>query len=445
MKTNYPVYDSYKPSGVEWLGEVPKHWGISKLKYILSRLVSGGTPDSGNMDYWSNNENGIPWVAIGDITQDYIVNCTYKRITTNGFRSKRLEILPKGTLLYSIFASIGKVALLGIPAVTNQAILGLLHKTEKVNQNYLRYWLNHYEKIVLSISTSNTQDNLNSTKVKNFCVYLPPLPEQRTIANFLDHQTAKIDALIAKFKKLIELLQEKRTALISQAVTKGLSPDVEMKDSGVEWLGEIPAHWNLKKLKYLATINDESLGENTDPEFKILYIDISSVDKNKGITHIEDYFFKKAPSRARRVVGDGDVIISTVRTYLRAIAPIINPPENLIVSTGFAVIRPLQELNSLFTSFVLRAPYFVDSVIACSFGVSYPAINASKLGTFYIAYPQLEEQKEIVDFIQSKISEFDNLREKTASTIAKLQEYRTALISAAVTGKIDVREWEADR
>lgn len=219
LTTKYKPYPAYKPSGVEWLGNIPIQWQASKIKYVLSKIISGGTPDTGNYEYWSDDENGIPWVAIGDISKEYVIKETKKKVTEEGLKSKKLQILPAGTLIYSIFASLGKVALLEFPAITNQAILGLIYIDEIINQNYLRYWLNHLEGYVIQLSSSNTQDNLNSTKVKKFPVCLPPKLEQRAIADFLDRQTAKIDALIDKVKTTINRLHEYRTALISAAVT----------------------------------------------------------------------------------------------------------------------------------------------------------------------------------------------------------------------------------
>src|SRR5713226_271759 len=160
-----------------------------------------------------------------------------------------------------------------------------------------------------------------------------------------------------------------------EARPRRFRPYPEYKHSGVEWLGEIPAHWEVKRLKYLATTNDEALPEGTDPAFEITYVDISSVDTLSGITVTETLPFERAPSRARRIVREGDVIVSTVRTYLRGIAPIKKPVPNLIVSTGFAVVRP-RYLDSSFAAYALRAPYFVERVVANSVGVSYPAIDA---------------------------------------------------------------------
>ena len=222
-----------------------------------------------------------------------------------------------------------------------------------------------------------------------------------------------------------------------------LNPDAPMRDSGIPWLDEVPEHWDVRKLKFAATHNDESLSESTDPDVEIAYVDISSVDLVEGITGVENLTFEEAPSRARRVVNDGDTIISTVRTYLKAIAAIENPPENMIVSTGFAVIRPLEFMRSGYLGYALQGAGFVDCVVANSTGVSYPAINPTSLVTIPIAFPpNCEEQEDIATFIQRESMRMDVLTAKTEEAISRLTEYRTALITAATTGKIDIREVE---
>lgn len=207
----------------------------------------------------------------------------------------------------------------------------------------------------------------------------------------------------------------------------------EYRDSGIEWLGEIPSHWDSKPLKYLCTYNDEVLSETTEKDTEIQYIDIGSVSAVDGISKIETMIFKDSPSRARRIVRDGDVIVSTVRTYLEAIAPIDNPPENLIVSTGFAVIRPNQHLYKSFASYCLRAKGFIKEVVARSVGVSYPAINSSELVNIPIPSIEYDEQVKIANFLDHETAQIDTLIAKQEKLIALLKEKRQAVISHAVT------------
>jgi type I restriction enzyme, S subunit len=227
------------------------------------------------------------------------------------------------------------------------------------------------------------------------------------------------------------------TKVTPAAGTKRYKPYPAYKDSGVEWLGEIPAHWDTKRLKHLASLNDETLPEDTAPDRELRYVDISSVDTVHGITRKEGLLFGAAPSRARRVVRHGDVIVSTVRTYLRAIVSISDPDPNLIVSTGFAVVRPRPELDTAFASYVLQAPYFIERVVANSVGVSYPAINASQIASFSLAVPSVNEQQAIAIFLKHETTKIDTLIAKKERLIKLLQEKRTALITQAVTKGFD--------
>lgn len=208
------------------------------------------------------------------------------------------------------------------------------------------------------------------------------------------------------------------------------------KPSGVAWLGEVPEGWEVKRLKYQVSINDETLPETTDPDHEMLYVDISSVDPTKGIVNKETHIFENAPSRARRVVRDGDTIVSTVRTYLRAISPVKEPEENLIVSTGFAVIRP-RTIDKNYLSSTIRTPYFIEEVVSRSVGVSYPAINASELGLINIPLPPLPEQQAIAAFLDRETGRIDALIAKKKRLIALLKEKRRAMISRAVTKGLD--------
>lgn len=209
------------------------------------------------------------------------------------------------------------------------------------------------------------------------------------------------------------------------------------KESGIEWLGEIPSHWLIKQLKFATTCNDETLNEATEPDKEILYVDISNVSLTEGIEHKERMIFENSPSRARRIVKDGDIIISTVRTYLKAIAQIRNAEENLVVSTGFAVLRHKPEIVPNFLGYWVQSNGFISSIVANSVGVSYPAINATDLIRLPIIILPKEEQNAIVSFLDKKIAQIDTLISKQEMLLEKLAEQRIALISHAVTKGIN--------
>ena len=433
----YPKYPAYKNSGVEWIGEIPATWSIKRLKYIIEKFTGGGTPSTGVSDYWTT-EGGFPWVAISDITKTDVITETERKITVSGLNSKNLTLLPPGTIVYSMYASVGKVSKLLITASTNQAILGLINRENQLLNDYLKLSLEAFEPFVGLLFSSNTQNNINEEKVKNIIIPITYITDQAIIIRFLSTKNVLIDNLISKTQKMIELLKEKRQAIITNAVTKGIDPNVPMKNSGVEWIGGIPDHWDTIPIKFIMSCNDETLPESTHPETKIQYIEISDVSENQGITSIQEIKFSDAPSRARRIVKDGDIIISTVRTYLRAIATIKEPRENTVVSTGFAVLRS-RGLSQKFAKYALSANYFIERIVSESTGVSYPAISSEKLMNFRIAIPDSKSQNYISDYIDKINGKLSQLISKQERMIELLKEYKTSLITQAVTGKIDVR------
>ena len=437
------VYPEHTPTRLESLDGVPKHWSIRKLKHVASVQFS-------SVD--KNTAEGEQPVRL----------CNYIDVYHNEYISPELEFmeataspneieafgLKKGDVLVTKDSeSWDDIA---VPAYVRSDLRGVIcgyhlaqvhPDPERVDGEYLfrafrACAINHQFRIA---ATGITRYGLGKYWLDNALFPVPPLKEQRVIASFLDRETAKIDALVAKKERLIELLQEKRAAVISQAVTKGLDPDVPMKDSGIEWLGKIPAHWEVKRLKYVTSMNRETLPEETNPDYEMRYVDIGNVNSVGQIVDTEEIRFETAPSRARRKVQKGDTIISTVRTYLKAIAYIEEQSGNLIVSTGFAVLSPAQEVLSKFLWRFVQSTQFVGAVVANSEGVGYPAITPSRLGCLLICIPPVKQQEIIADYLDRESAKIDAFIAKVREGIEKLKEYRTALISAAVTGKIDVR------
>ena len=296
-----------------------------------------------------------------------------------------------------------------------------------------------------------TRFGLGLYAIKNAFIALPPLDTQRRIVRFLDEKTVKIDGLIAKKRELLDRLAEKRQALITCAVTRGLDPDTAINHSNigtrsgvrraVERAGRmtelvLPNDWSSKRLKHLATYNDEVLAESTDEDKEIDYVEISGVSLSQGIEEIENTSFGQAPSRARRKVRSGDILISTVRTYLRAIATVDEASPDLIASTGFCVVRPNDDVDSGFLGWAAKSEPFVSEVVARSVGVSYPAINASELVTIYLPLPPIDTQRRIVQFLDEKTTQIDVLIEGIEDSVVRLEEYRSAHVTVAVTGQL---------
>ncbi len=443
-------YPAYEDSGVEWLGKVPAHWSLKRLKNAVARLESGGTPESGNLAYWTDEEDGIPWVAISDMTRSFRVRVTAKRITEEGRRSKRLRILPAGTLLYSMYASLGRVALLETQGVMNQAILGVVPRESEVLRDYLRWWLEFMQAHVQMLSASNTQDNLSAARVRNMPVVLPiAVEEQLAIAAFLDRETAKIDGLVERKERLIELLQEKRTALITRAVTRGLDPDVPMKDSDVEWLGEIPAHWEVKRLKHVSIVeNSGAYGSEPGEGAVDLPVCTTAHLTVDGLFLVDDMPVRGlSVSEVDRYVGiPGDIFVvkssgSNTNIISGKLGLVSNATPRIVFGNFLLRIRPsARAVCPKFLAYLLRSELTRERIRRMVATTTYPNIDVPEYVASALALPSVDEQKGIATFLDSETARIDILIAKIRQAIDLLKEFRTALISAAVTGKIDIRE-----
>mgnify|MGYP000859000971 CR=1 FL=1 len=251
--------------------------------------------------------------------------------------------------------------------------------------------------------------------------------------------------MIRARQRQIKLLEEYKEALISQAVTGRMDvrtgqPYPSYKDSGVEWLGKVPAHWELKPLKRWVRINASVLPDTTPADYEFRYIDIGSVGTGFLTREPQQLRFSNAPSRARRVLHMGDTIISTVRTYLKAVYYVDGDAEALVCSSGFAVLTPGPSTQPKYVSYLVQSNTFTDRVTAESVGTAYPAIAEGRLGSFYVPIPPLPEQTAIAEYLDAQTARIDAAIEASRREIDLLREYRTCLISDVVTGKVDVRE-----
>ena len=438
-------YPTYKGSGVEWIGEIPEHWNVGKLKYGITKNDGGAWGD----DF---DDNGVIVLRSTEITPDgnwKIEEPARRLLTETEIEKTKLQ---KGDLLITKSSGsekhIGKTAVVTEKVESLSACFSNFMQRIRPNQNqdsrYLHYILNSNlarEQYNYLSQTTTGLANLSAEIIGNIQIPFLPSSEQQSIAEYLDRKTRQIDVLIEKKQKQIDLLKEQRTAIINQAVTKGLNPNVKMKDSGIEWLGEIPEHWEVSPLKHAVRINQDSLPEHTDENYGIQYIDIGNVDEDGLLNPPKRMTFGISPSRARRVTKRGDTIVSTVRTYLKAIAYIDSEDENLIASTGFAVLTPTDQIQSKYLYYLVSTPQIIDAISSLSVGVSYPAINSSELGSIPIWFPNsIEEQRDILNSIEREIDGIRDLIRKTEKEIELLREYRTTLISEVVTGKMDVRE-----
>ncbi|TKS55389.1 restriction endonuclease subunit S [Luteimonas yindakuii] len=271
---------------------------------------------------------------------------------------------------------------------------------------------------------------------------VPSRPEQDQIVAYLRSQDMHIARFIKAKRDLIALLSEQKLRIIDHAVSRGLDASVKFQPSSAEWLGEVPEHWSVKPLKRWVRLNAYSLGDKTDPDFEFRYVDIGSVRTGRLTRELERIRFEAAPSRARRVLRRGDTIVSTVRTYLKAIWYVNEDADDLIASTGFAVLTPGNDVEPEYLGYVVQSGAFVNRVMANSIGIAYPAIAESVLGRFPVAMPPtVAEQQAIVAHIQSESAPLDTAIEQALAEIKLIREYRDRLIADAVTGQVDLRGW----
>ena len=430
-----------------------------QLRHAFS-VTSGATPASGNPEYWGGE---IPWITPEDLSgrKNYWISDTRRKITYTGHQSSGTTIAPAHSIVLSKRAPIGQLALLYVSACSNQGCFLLIPKSAS-DSRFFYYWLSSQVQYLQALGSGSTFMELGMDDLKSIYIPNPSLVQQRAIADYLDRETARLDALVAEKERLLKLLAEKRQALITRTVAQGLVPtplsaaptssseknEADMNKGQDTRIGMFVATDDRAntanrsarcRLKYLSTINDESLGEDTEADFEIQYIDIGNVDSSGNMEQPARYRFEDAPSRARRCVRDGDVIVSTVRTYLQAIAQIHDAPDNLVVSTGFAVVRPLRDrLDVRYCRFALREPAFLAEVEKRSVGISYPAINTTDLGDIPVSVYPLSQQRVIADHLEREMDRLDAVMAKVRETIALLRERRVALITAAVNGQVEV-------
>jgi len=319
------------------------------------------------------------------------------------------------------------------------------YKPDVFDMRYLDYLLRTRayvaEYIGRSTGIQSSRLRLYPDQFLDIALLQPPLKEQTQIATYLRTQDAKIARFIRIKRELIARLNEYKLRLIDHAVTGGLDTTGKRKPSGVDWLGDVPGHWDIKPLKHWVRINARTLDETTATDFTFRYVDIGSVQTGCLVKALERIHFGNAPSRARRILRRGDTIISTVRTYLKAIWYVDEETTDLIASTGFAVLTPDKDVASEYLGYVIQSSAFINQVTANSIGIAYPAISETALGRFPVALPPLTEQHTILAHIKAEAAPLAAAITQAEAEITLIREYRERLIQDAVTGQIDLRGW----
>lgn len=437
---SFQRYPAYKDSGVEWLGKIPSHWGSGHLRW-LARIFAGGTPNKDISAYWEGGH--IPWLNSGAVN-DRMITVPSNYITDAGLQNSSARWIPPGAVLMALAGqgrTKGTVARLGIAATCNQSTAAIV-LGDQLDGAFLYWWLHSNYQNIRNMAGGDDRDGLNLGLVGNIPVPLPKRDEQRSIASFLEYESAKVDALIAEQQRLIELLNEKRQAVISHATTKGLNPSAPMKDSGSPWLGIIPAHWSVKRLKQLTERIIDCPHETPvyDEDGEYLVIRTADIDcgrlANEGLYRLNrDEYVKRT---RRSTLRQNDIVYGREgeRWGHAALVPL---NERYCLGQRMMQFRVLADFNPSFLMWQLNGRSTYLQGAQDTVGATAPHVNVSTIRNFELAVPLADEQEAIAQHLDQQTARIDELSRHADQAVALLQERRTALISAAVRGQIDVR------
>ena len=402
-------YNSYKPSGVEWIGDIPENWNVGSWRYYFSSGM-GQTILKENLI-----EDGI--LPVFSATESY---------KYFGFVNESNLILDVDDIVIPARGnSIGFVKIVKEKSTTTQTTIYSKKKNKKINSHYIYFYcVGHKKSLFPFVQTAIPQitvEEINSNKI-----LIPPLQEQEQIVNYLDEKTTIIDKLISTKLRKLELLKEQRTTLINQVITKGLNTKVKMKDSGVEWIGEIPENWVIKKMKYcLKMISDKKEVSKED-----IKISPENVENGTGVCF---NLYSEYTGDGMKFI-KGDILLNKLRIYLKKILI----TENEGFSMGeMIVLRTIDGINKYYY-YTLFNQGLIDLLNNQSTGVKLPRVSPDIILNSEILYPPIEEQKKIVEYIDIHTKEIDDLVSMEQNKIQLLKEYKQSLISEVITGKIKV-------
>ena len=424
----YQKYAEYKDSEIVWMGNVPSHWTSERFKWLLTEKLKTSNCDlpAGSISFgevvYKNEDNLSP-----------DTKASYQEVLKDEFLINPLN------LNYDLKSL--RTALSKINVVVSTGYI-VLHCNKSLDKKYVRWLLHEFDVSHMKTLGAGVRQTVNFSDIANCYFYLPTNIEQKKIGEFLDNETAKIDTLIAKQEKLIELLKEKRQAVISHAVTKGLNPNVAMKDSGVEWLGEVPEHWSVSALGYYSYLNTGATPDRSNSNYwegdipwiktgEVRYDTIFSAEESITDLALKQTSVQLSPpgTLLMAMYGQG---ITRGRVALLGVSATYNQ--------ACVAINPNSKVWNEYLKLFFMAAY--HAIRDGGNETSQMNLNADIVKKFKITIPPLDEQHQIVENLNKEIPKIDSLIEKAESAIQLMQERRTALISTAVTGKIDVRHWQ---
>ena len=429
---SFTLYQKYESSGVEWLEKLPSHWYVKKLKQAC--LVFPSNVDKKSYE----DEESVYLCNYTDVyySEKIVAGMDFMKATASKEQVDKFTLKAGDTIITKDSETADDIGISAfvpddIPGVICGYHLSIIRPKIDTDGKFIKYFFSsHFAKSKLAVAaTGLTRVGLSQYAIDNLQLPYPLTTEQIAIANFLDCETTKIDALIAEQEKLMNLLREKRQSVISHAVTKGLDPKVTMKDSGIKWLGEVPEHWELKKIKWCAKLKNEKTSDRSNTialenieSWTGRFIDTESEFEGDGVKFYE-----------------GDVLFGKLRPYLAKVFRATMSGEAI---GDFFVLEPNQNLLSQFAERLFISSEFIDAINSSTYGTKMPRVNWEYFSSMSIPLPPKHEQIQISNYLVTAIEEMDELIATSINAVDLLEERRSALISAAVTGQIDVRNYQ---
>lgn len=435
-------YETYKDSGLEWLGMVPEHWKTMKVKYICN--VTDGTHFSP-----ATISEGKPYITVSNVKDDFIDIESAGRISIADFNELvKQGCQPEtGDVLLAKDGTVGRTAIVKDNDYVVLSSLGILSPNDNLTSSYLKYMLDSsiLQEQMNEAMAGSALRRITITKIKDFIALLPPTSEQRAIASYLDHKVGQIDALISEKEKMVEDLKAYRSSLITETVTKGLNKEVKMKDSGVEWIGRIPTTWQSSKIGWI--YSDLGSGTTPDSNNNLYYKDegynwLQTGDLTDGyITETLKHISQLAIDEKRMRFYPVDSIV--VAMYGATIGKVGYLKIETSTNQACCVLPPSENMDAMYLFYTMHASK--EFLISNSIGGGQPNISQSIIREHIIPVPPLKIQKEIASFLQNKIGKIVSTLSELEHQLSDLKSYKSSLITEAVTGKIDLRDWQTKK
>jgi type I restriction enzyme S subunit len=451
-------YPKYKETTEKWFPPIPFDWTIFRIKRLVNsyKYYQIGDGDHGAIKPEMYKEEGIPYIRVQNLTWDGRIIYDGMVYLTPEIHKANLKskLIPGDILIAKTGATIGKLGFIPLDieeANTTSSVGKVSIDLRRFNSKFVLYYLStpHFkDQIWADAAQKSAQPGFNIDDLVDYTIPIPSLPEQHAIVRFLDYKTGQIDSFIANRQKQIELLKEQKAGIINKAVTKGINPNAKMKDSGIEWIGDVPEHWSVTKLKFVSkifgrigfrgyTIND--LVEKGEGAITISPSNMKANEMNfESCTYISWFKYEESPEIK---IFNGDVLfVKTGSTYGK-VSMVENLMEPATINPQILVFKKIKT-NPMFFYHQLRSKLIQAHVKTSVIGGTIPTISQEKIGNYYFLLPSKSEQEQIIEHITNETKIIDELISKYQKQIDLMQEYRTSLISQAVTGKIDVREWQ---